>query len=170
MAKNLGLTVFTTASPSHHEYIKTLGATEVFDYRDPEVKSKLTTAAKHAGVPITYGFDAISEGDTFMQCANVLAASSGHGSKLAITLPWPNEKPKPEGIAVAQVMALSLGVEQAELSAWLFNDWLKDALENKNIIPSPKIQVVEGGVRNTQKVFDMHKAGISGKKLVLKVE
>lgn len=41
LAKELGLKVFATASPKNHEYVKSLGASEVVDYRDPDVVSKL---------------------------------------------------------------------------------------------------------------------------------
>ncbi|KAJ3914281.1 dehydrogenase [Lentinula edodes] len=43
LAKQSGLQVITTASPRNHELLKKLGADAVFDYRDNEVVSKITT-------------------------------------------------------------------------------------------------------------------------------
>lgn len=170
VARILGLTIFATASPVHHQYLKSLGASEVFDYKDPQIESKLVAAAKRANVPITYGFDAVSQGNTFSQVTNVLASSGGQEGKIALVLPWPDEMPKPKGMTVSLIMALSLWSEQADLSAWLFNDWLKATLEKKIIVPSPKIEVIEGGLRSTQKALDKLKAGVSGTKLVLQVD
>ena len=47
-----------TASPKHHERLRSLGATEVFDYKDPDVASKIKEAS---GGKIQYGVDCISE-------------------------------------------------------------------------------------------------------------
>ena len=61
IAKILGFTVFTTSSPRHHEYLKTLGAEGCFDYSDPSVVNKIMNAAKASGQKITAAFDAVSE-------------------------------------------------------------------------------------------------------------
>ncbi|KAK7909184.1 Zinc-binding dehydrogenase, partial [Apiospora marii] len=37
--------ILATASPSHHEYLRGLGASACFDYRDPDVAKKLLAAA-----------------------------------------------------------------------------------------------------------------------------
>lgn len=44
LAHNSGLRVFATASPKHTERLKTLGAVDVFDYRDPEAGAKIHAA------------------------------------------------------------------------------------------------------------------------------
>ena len=53
VAKAAGVKTFVTASPKHHEYLKSLGATACVDYRDPDAGKKLAAAAKDAGTPIT---------------------------------------------------------------------------------------------------------------------
>ena len=45
IANNLGYTVLATASPHNHDYVKSLGAKYVFDYKDPDVVSKIRKAA-----------------------------------------------------------------------------------------------------------------------------
>lgn len=169
LARLSGFKVFATASSAHHQYLKSLGAFEVFDYRDPDVVSKIVTAAKSAGTPITFGYDAISEGNTFKLTADTILASGGKG-KLVLTLPWPGEEPVPEEIEVSQTYAYLTGADRVDIGSWLFNEYLPHALENKSIVAAPNVEIVRGGIGAAQKVFDQLKAGVSGKKLVVKVD
>ncbi|KAJ3891284.1 dehydrogenase [Lentinula edodes] len=52
LAKQSGLQVITTASPRNHELLKKLGADAVFDYRDNEVVSKITTFCGDNGLNV----------------------------------------------------------------------------------------------------------------------
>ncbi len=61
LGRLLGFTVFTTASPNNHDYLKSLGASEVFDYHTSTVVDDLLEAAKKAGKPIRLAVDAVSE-------------------------------------------------------------------------------------------------------------
>ena len=54
-----GLEVYATASPAVHDDIKALGATHVFDYKDPNVAAKIKEAAGPQG--IIYAFDTVAE-------------------------------------------------------------------------------------------------------------
>ncbi|RYC62616.1 hypothetical protein CHU98_g3602 [Xylaria longipes] len=49
-AKIMGFTVYATASPKNHRYIKKLGADAVFDYKAGDVVSQIIAAAKKDGV------------------------------------------------------------------------------------------------------------------------
>ena len=170
LARNLGFTVFATASPIHHDYLKGLGASELFDYRSHTVCEDIVTAASKAGVSISYGFDCVTEGTTAQQSAEILLASGGKGSKLCLVLPWPEKYAKPEGLDISMPAALRVGLDLTELGEWLFNDYLEKALEDGSIVPSPKIEIIEGGIGATQKVFDILRKGVSGKKLVVTVD
>jgi NADPH:quinone reductase-like Zn-dependent oxidoreductase len=170
LARTLGFTVFATASPAHHQYIKSLGAFEVFDYHDPSVVSKIVDSAKAAGTPLKLGFDTITEGTTAQRSAEILLASGGKGSKLCLVLEWPGKYPKPDDIEISQTVAMRLGMDLKDLGKWLFNDHLEKALKDKSIIPSLKIEIVPGGISATQNVFEKLKAGVSGTKLVVKVD
>ncbi|VDC06801.1 unnamed protein product [Peniophora sp. CBMAI 1063] len=78
-----GLKVFATASPSAHEEVKALGASRVFDYKDPDVASKIREAAGEKG--IIYALDAVSEkGTTDMVIDSI---SPTRGGKVMIVLP-----------------------------------------------------------------------------------
>ncbi|KAH7313129.1 putative alcohol dehydrogenase [Rhexocercosporidium sp. MPI-PUGE-AT-0058] len=170
MAKNLGFKIFATASLVHHEYLKSLGAFEVFDYRDPSVVDKIVAAAKSSGTPISLGFDTIAEGDTSQRSADVILSSGGKGGKLVLAQEWPAKVSKPEGLEISQSIAARHGTDQSEIGEWLFNDYLQKALADGAIVPAPKIEVVPGGLDAAQAAFDKLKAGVSGRKLVIKVD
>lgn len=165
LARNLGFKVFATASPAHHQYLRSLGAFEVFDYRDPAVVDKIAASARSAGTPINLGFDTITEGQTAQRCVDVILACGG--GKLVIVGPWPDTEAKPEGVEISMTMAAKLFTDQAEIGAWFFNDYLQNALRDGSIIPAPKIEVAGGGIAAAQKVLDRLKAGVSGTKLVV---
>ncbi|PMD45681.1 GroES-like protein [Hyaloscypha variabilis F] len=169
LARNLGFKVFATASPTHYQTLKSLGAFEVFDYHDSSVVDKIVAAAKSAGAPISLGFDTITEGTTVKQAADVLAASGGKGGKLVLVLEWP-EGEKVDSIEVSQTGATRTGRDQVELGKWFFNEYLEKSLANGSIVSAPKIEVVAGGIKAAQGVFDKLKAGVSGKKLVVTVD
>jgi len=170
LARNSGFKVFATASKHHHKYIESLGALAVFDYHDPDVVPNIAVSAKSAGTPIKYGFDAISEGETSKLSTDTLIASGGKGGKLVLVLEYASQAPKSDGVEYSQTGALRTGLDQAELGEWLFNDYLPKQLEKKTIVAAPKIEVVPGGISAAQKVLDELKKGVSGKKLVVKLD
>lgn len=165
IAHALGFTVFATSSPPHHKYIQKLGAKAVFGYKDPTVVSHIVAAAKEAGVEIKYAFDAVSKGGSAPQVAKVLEAFGG--GKVCLTLPWPEGAEKPSGVEIVGTGAFRILTDQKEVGGWLFNEWLKEALVTGTYVPSPEIEIVEGGIEGVQKALDLHKKGLSGKKLVV---
>ncbi len=69
--------------------------------------------------------------------------------------------------ACDNTLAMSVTLDAKEFGRWLFNDWLPKSLEDKMFVPSRAIEKVDGGIEAVQKMLDMHKKGLSGKKLVL---
>lgn len=65
-----GLTVITTASAHNHEFVKSLGANAVFDYKSPTVVEDV--ARKLANTDFVGVFDAISEPPTFEMVQAIL--------------------------------------------------------------------------------------------------
>lgn len=59
--------------------------------------------------------------------------------------------------------------ERMEFFHFVFGVWLKEKLEKGEFVPSPKIQVVEGGLESAQKGLEKLKKGVNGVKLVLEV-
>jgi len=168
IARAIGLKVLATASPSNHAFVKSLGAIEVFDYHDPKVVSNIHDYGKKTGLTVTYVYDSISENGSLKLASDVLTGVPG--SKMNTVLPWPADDPKPEGVDISHTFAARLGQDYSELGAWFFNEWLEHAMASGAVVPAPKIQIVEGGIAATQKVFDMLKSGVSATKLVVSVE
>lgn len=73
--------LLATASTTHHESLKSLGAREVFDYRDPDVASKLLEAA---GGSIPFVLDCIGS-----RYGSIIPISKfvKKGAKVAVLLP-----------------------------------------------------------------------------------
>ncbi|KAM3077218.1 hypothetical protein ACMFMG_003317 [Clarireedia jacksonii] len=169
LANQLGYKVFTTASPKHHQYLKSLGAFAVFDYHDPDVVSKIVGEAKSSGVKLDIGFDSITEDDTAKLSADILSATAGSSARLVLALPWPEKHPQPTDVQLKNTIASRFGTDCADTGSWFFNEYLPEALEKGLIVPSPPVEVVDGGIGAAQQVFDRLKAGVSGKKLVVKL-
>jgi NADPH:quinone reductase-like Zn-dependent oxidoreductase len=166
----LGFTVYTTASSVHHEYLKGLGATAVFDYRSPGTIEDIVSVAKHAGKPIAYAVDTVSEAETLKSALEVLEQSGGKGSKLAFLAFWPEDQMKPDGLEISHVAGESIRGDRKDLSVWLFDEFLTKALEEGTIVPSPKVKVVDGGLGSLQTALDLLKEGVHGEKLVVKLD
>ena len=170
IAKQVGFTVFATASQHQHEYVKSMGAAAVVDYKDPDVVNKIVEAAKKEGVPITVGYDAISTGDTPFQTAEIIDKSNGgKGGKLVVTLEPSKDKSFPSNIEVKSALAFGLYTQEEKMARFIFHEWLPTAMEKGTMKPAPKVEVVPGGIKATQKLWDQQKAGVSGKKLVIQV-
>ncbi|RFU25788.1 hypothetical protein B7463_g10552, partial [Scytalidium lignicola] len=170
IARRLGFTVFATASPKHHAYIKKLGASEVFDYHDPNVEQAIVAAAKATGKPITHAFTAVTKDGAAPLAAKILAHFTGGSTgpiKLCTSLAWPAEEKLPEGIELSQTLAFLIGTENKEFGAWLFNDFLEGGLQSGEYVPSPEVEVVAGGLSGLSAGLDKLMAGVSGKKLMV---
>lgn len=166
IAHSLGFTVYAVASSQHHHMVNKLGAKATFDYKDGKVVDHIISAAKADGVKIQYAFDAICKDGSTPQVVKVLQHFGG--GKLCLALPW-SEKEKPEGVTIGNPGAFRILTDLKEFGTFLFNDWLADALAKKTFVPSPSIELVDGGISSMQKALDIHKKGLSGKKLVVKL-
>jgi NADPH:quinone reductase-like Zn-dependent oxidoreductase len=161
--------IFATASPRHHSWLRNLGVTEIFDYRDADVAKKLAAAARARGLIIKRAYDPISDGATFDLVPDTLLQAGGSGGIVTIVLPWPEGKDKPTDINITSAVAYRHATDLKDLGRWFFNEWLEKALADGNVVAAPEVQIVDGGVSSAQKVLDMLKSGVSGKKLVVQV-
>ncbi|KAK7222933.1 hypothetical protein V2G26_010936 [Clonostachys chloroleuca] len=171
IAHALGWTVYTTASPEHHAWLKKLGATDAWDYRDPKAAQHIGQAAKDAGLNIRGAIDTRSEDSSFdFVAAALVAANSTSGAKVATVLPWPADKQKPEGTETFSINCFRFVKDRQDIGSWLFGSWLYKALEDGSIEPAPKLRLIEGGLKGTQSMLDTLKAGVSGEKLVINIQ
>ena len=67
--------VLATASPRHHEYLRSLGATNVFDYSDPELADKIGRAAGGDG-KVSIVVDAITSEGTLTNVSKLVSSEA----------------------------------------------------------------------------------------------
>lgn len=169
LAKLMGYTVYATASEKHHEYIKSLGASRVFDYKSPDAVAEIVKAAKEDGLTFNAGYSAIS--GTEPPSAEILKQLKGEGviAKLACAARQGDDPWAFEGVEAKFIQAPQGEKDMTEHFRRAYNVWLKEKLEKGEFIPSPKIKIVEGGLESANKALDELKGGVSGVKLVLEV-
>jgi len=155
-----GYTVVATASTHNHEFVRSIGATTVIDYQDADVVAKLR-AAVHGEWSGAY--DAISAQGSVQKAAEVIGSG-----KIVTTLPPPNDLPA--GIEANRVFAGLLATSHKQLGYWLFREYLPSALADGNIKPVPPPLIVHGGLSHVQEGVDLQKKGVSGKKVVVRVD
>lgn len=166
-AKNMGYTVYATASPQHHEYLKTLGAARVFDYKSDDVSSDILDAAKEDGIAIRVAYHAIGAQQV---SADIISKSAGSDQgKLAIAPIVDQNLKVPENVESAFVQAPEGPEAREERLRWIFGTWLQEGLAAKQLVASPKIKVIEGGLESANKALDELKAGVSCTKLVIEI-
>jgi NADPH:quinone reductase-like Zn-dependent oxidoreductase len=165
VARSMGFSVYATASEKHHEYLKGLGASRVFDYKSEHVVESIVNAAKEDGLTVQIAYDAAGQ---LKQCLEILKALKGEGTaKVASAVPLLENSPVEEGVEVAFVAPPVDAKERTEFFHFVFSVWLKEQLDKGAFVPSPKIQVVERGLGAANKALDEWKKGVS--KLVFEV-
>ncbi|PCH33721.1 dehydrogenase [Wolfiporia cocos MD-104 SS10] len=98
-AKAAGLRVISTASARNIEFVKSLGADEVFDYADSHTPRKIFAAT---GGKLRHVVDCISEGRTPNQCSMSL---SKEGGTITTLLPYTSRS---KGVKTDFVLAYSI--------------------------------------------------------------
>lgn len=73
LARAAGLEVITTASSANHAQVKELGATEVFDHKDPDTVDRISNLLRPGDLVI----DCISGEDTQVKCGEILSRIGG---------------------------------------------------------------------------------------------
>jgi NADPH:quinone reductase-like Zn-dependent oxidoreductase len=154
--------VYATASSKHHEYLKALGASEVFYYKDKDIVEQIVRAVKKDGVSLDMGYDAVG---SMKECMNVLKALNPEGgSNLPSALPLKEDDPKVEGVEVKFVEAPWNSENRDNFFHFAFGQWLKGKLASWEFVPNPNIQVINGSLNNIQHGLDAWKKGVSGLK------
>jgi NADPH:quinone reductase-like Zn-dependent oxidoreductase len=93
-----GLTVVATSSPRSFDYVKSLGAEEVFNYADAEVATKIVEYLKSKQLSLDSVFDSISEGGSVEKSFEVLQKLNGQAGGRYIGVLNVASKPTPAGV------------------------------------------------------------------------
>lgn len=98
--------LLTTASLSHHKYLRTLGAAHVFDYRDSNVSKQIIEAAGKQSPAVPFVFDCIgSKSGSLAQIAKLAQRDTKVAVLLPVVLKDATEKEAPAYAMEAQSYA-----------------------------------------------------------------
>lgn len=184
LAVAAGYEVITTASPKNFDYVRKLGASQVFNYKSRTVVPDLIKAFKGKRCA---GAMSIGNGAADL-CLDVL--SKCKGNKFLSMASYPNPPTPPKSFVFLQTVFYFLtgqiriflksktggirtnfifgstlidnGVGEA---IWV--DFLPRALAEGTYVAVPDAQVVGKGLENIQTGFDVQKKGMSAKKVVV---
>jgi NADPH:quinone reductase-like Zn-dependent oxidoreductase len=160
LAKAAGYEVITTASTKNHEYVKSLGADHVFEYKSPQVTKEiasLLTGKKFAGALEASGSD---EGMT--NTSQSIAHAEGLRKMICVRGASSPSSPEVE----AQVI-LSTSIINTPVAKAVFADYVPAALEQGKFKAVPKAEVVGKGLESIQLGIDTLAKGVSAKKIVV---
>jgi NADPH:quinone reductase-like Zn-dependent oxidoreductase len=158
LAVAAGYEVFTTASPKNFEYVKALGASQVWDYRSPTVVEDIVAAS---GGKESAGAMAIGDGAAG-PCAEIVSRVEG---KKFVSLASPIQGELAGGVASKFIFGGDL--KDNEVGPAIFEAFLPKALVSGTFHAKPFAEVVGHGLEAIQKGLDDLKAGVSAKKLVI---
>lgn len=186
LAVAAGYEVFTTASPRNHEYLRTLGAAQVWDYNASSVIDDITGALsgkRFAGV-VSIGFGAAEK------CMQIVERCDGNKFIAMVTFPVPQKQPlnfvflRTAGYFVSSLIYYKIrGARKGFKSSlvaigptlengvarYVFTEFLPKALEARSFLLAPEPEVVGHGLEMVQEAFELLRKGVSAKKLVVTV-
>ncbi|KAJ8108756.1 hypothetical protein ONZ43_g6328 [Nemania bipapillata] len=161
LAVAAGYEVITTASAHNFDYVKKLGASQAFDYNSPTVHEDLLNAFKSktlAGVMDCIGAPA------WATCVDVALKTAGNKFVATTKRGFPDP---PEGVILQAVFGLT--IKDDETGKAMYEDFLPKALESGSYKPAPEPLVAGQGLESVQAAVDLHRAGVSARKIVVKL-
>ncbi|CUA71688.1 hypothetical protein RSOLAG22IIIB_04734 [Rhizoctonia solani] len=156
-------TIVTTASSQHADFLKSLGATHLFD-RNVDVK----TIQSAFETPVSFVFDTVGTETTQLLAFDVLTTPSlVPGARLSLLLtPVDSLKEKNSGdkVNVDHVFGSSYVFRDLSIPFWQkIEEWVK----NGEIVPN-RVQLVNGGLAGVPEALDLSRKGVSGVKIVVR--
>jgi NADPH:quinone reductase-like Zn-dependent oxidoreductase len=163
LASAAGYAVITTASPSHFEYCKGLGAAHVLDYHSPDIAASLISLMR--GRKVVGSYDAIGSVDTVRQCASVLHALGG--GKVASVGFAPGDL-FPD-VTIASIGSGEIDTQEPEVAKNIWGQYVPSALKSRRLVPRPEAFIVGvgKGLGDVQAGLDKQKQGVSARKVVV---
>lgn len=155
-------TIAATSSSQHTEYLKSLGATHIFD-RDVDAK----TIQSVFSAPVALAFDSIATVPTQSLAFEVLTTPPAAPNARLSLVRAPDESIKSrnteEKVAIHSVFASPSLFKEISVPLWgNLGRWI----EQGKIVPN-RVQVVTGGLAGVSGGLDLSRKGVSGVKLVV---
>ncbi|GFG19311.1 zinc-binding alcohol dehydrogenase domain-containing protein cipB [Aspergillus udagawae] len=189
LAVSAGYQVISTSSPRNFDYVKSLGATHVFDYRSRTLVKDLLAALQGRELvgAYTIGRGAVDACTAVMRHHDVrlmrkriavagaiipadkLTTFVGKGTYL-IGMVGGMIKSTGRRLRTgieAKFILLDGLVDAESVVARIYTEFLPQALEQRQFVPAPPPHVVGKGLNKIQGALDLQRKGVSGKKLVV---
>ncbi|KAF8608435.1 GroES-like protein [Ceratobasidium sp. AG-I] len=156
-------TIITTASTQHTDYLKSLGATHVFD-RNVDVK----TIQEAASSPITLALDTIGASSTQLLAYHTLSTPSpppgAHFALVAEVDPAVKEKNVDGKVSYNQIYGSPHVFKDLAISLYrTVGKWI----EQGKYVPN-RVHLVSGGLAAVPEALDVSRKGVSGVKVVVR--
>lgn len=154
-----GYEVISTASPKNFDYVKKLGASQVFDYNNPTVVSDILDALrgkKFAGV-----YDAVG-GAAWAPSVEIVSKAEGKKFVATVMRGFPDP---PEGVGMKQLQAVTIMHNNVGKACW--QDFLPGALAAGTYIPAPSPVVAGHGLEHIQTALNLLGEGVSAQKIIV---
>lgn len=160
LAAASGVYVIAVASEHNHDFVRSLGASETFDYKSSSAADDIYKAVKASEPRNFIGvYDTISNADSYKITVPIME-KAGAGN-LAVTLPGPQKVP--EAVKVGNVFGIS------ETTHPVWESYVPEALQKGKLKCVPEPLVIGKGLENVQKGCDKNKEGVSAKKVVIEL-
>ena len=181
LAVAAGYEVITTASPRNFDYVRALGASQVFDYRSTTAVRAIIAACRGKTLA---GALAIGTGSA-EPCADIVHACDGNkfislasqsvSFEQGMTVPLVlrlvasnvalQAKCRTRRIRTKSIYGSTL--KGNEVGRIIYEDFLPAALATGRYVAAPEPYVVGKGLEHVQTGFDVQRAGVSAKKVVV---
>lgn len=159
-----GYSVVATASPANYAFVKSLGATFVLDYHNPDIVGVLSALLRGAGGPLVGAYDAIGTETTVRQCAAVVSSVGGLGKGRVASV---GVAPDVKGVEIVRVGSTGIVSAEPAVAKRVWGEYLPAALERGEVRPAPRETVVGTGLYYVQGALDLNKRGVSAAKVVV---
>jgi len=155
LAKAAGFKVVATASKANAEYVKSIGADVVLDYKDPNIVEQI-----HSVASLSLAYDAISQPPTQEGSINALT----DGGKVAIVLPYNGTAP--DGVEVLSVLASNVHNPEEASNLKGYVELWQVLIDAGKLKPHP-VKVLHNGLNSIDEGFDLQRQSkISGYKVI----
>ena len=155
-----GYRVFTTASASNAEMLKSLGASAVFDHASPSIVDEVLEAMQ--GIRLAGTLHATGD-----MATSFAVVGRSEGSRLvAATLPASADLP--EGVEARHIAGTSL--KDDAVGPMIYRDFLPQALESGSFVSAPPAKIAGHGLEALQVALQILKAGVSATKVVVTLD
>lgn len=168
LARASGFVVIATAGRRNHDFVRSLGAETVFDYKDADVDGKIVEALQHRRLA---GTIAIGSG-SLTHALRITNLTPG-AKRIASAYPDPVTRTRAliartRGIRVTSIWGGT--PVRSSVGPAIFNDFLPDALAEGRFRPAPDPAVFGIGLEQLPGALDTLRDGVSASKIVVTIQ